>query len=262
MISQKEAEVITVKWTAAACVAALLAPMAAQADETKTLCAQEAYAMGLRYQQQSAEVAALQHQAYALARIRLDEALADHKPEDKLAIITDLDETVIDNSALLVRDMQACHDYTTWDTWKHWEREGNPTIIPGALDFFKYADEKGVAIFYVSDRYDENKAQTLATLEKLGLPKVSNDSVLLLGPPKSERRAAVTKDHKVIMQIGDTLHDFSEDYISKVPVKEQRELVEKQAEHFGRDWIVLPNSGYGTWRKSDLTAWDAPMQTE
>lgn len=234
----------------------------AAADEAKTLCAQEAYAMGLRYQQQSAEVNALQRQAYTLARIRLDEALAKATPADKLAIITDLDETVIDNSALLVRDMQACHDYTTWDTWKHWEREGNPTLIPGALDFFQYADEKGVAIYYVSDRYDENKAQTVATFEKLGLPKVSNDTVLLLGPPKQERRASVEKDHKVVMLLGDTLHDFSEDFLSKVPVDKQRELLAAQADHIGRDWIVLPNAGYGTWRKTELKAWDAPIQTE
>ncbi|WP_051201627.1 5'-nucleotidase, lipoprotein e(P4) family [Paracoccus aminophilus] len=244
------------------CTVLALCATGAQAEEAKTLCAQEAYAMGLRYQQQSAEVDAIQRQAYALARIRLDEALAAAKPDEKLAVITDLDETVIDNSALLVRDMQACHDFTTWDTWKHWERDGDPALIPGALEFFKYADEKGVAIYYISDRYDENKPQTLATLEKLGLPKVSNDTVLLLGPPKQERRAAVQKDYKVVLQLGDTLHDFSEDFVSKVPVDKQRELVAEQAEHFGRDWIVLPNSAYGTWRKSELKAWDAPMQVE
>lgn len=252
---------ISTKLTAATIACALLAPMA-QADETKTLCDQQAYAMGLRYQQQSAEVAALQHQAYSLAKLRLDEAIAAAKPDAKLAVITDLDETAIDNSALLVRDMQACHDYTTWDTWKHWEREGNPTLIPGALDFFNYADQKGVTIFYISDRYDENKAQTLATLQKLGLPKVSNESVLLLGPPKHERRASVTKDYEVVLQLGDTLHDFSEDFVSKVPLADQRALVEAQADHFGRDWIVLPNSTYGTWRKGELKAWDAPMKTD
>ncbi|MDT1064082.1 5'-nucleotidase, lipoprotein e(P4) family [Paracoccus sp. CPCC 101403] len=234
----------------------------AAADEAKPPCAEDSFAMGLRYQQQSAEVAALQRQAYALARIRLDEALAKAAPGEKLAIVTDLDETVIDNSALLVRDMQACHDYTTWDTWKHWEREGNPTLIPGALDFFTYADQKGVAVYYLSDRYDENKAQTKATLETLGLPKVTDETVLLLGPPKQERRELVEKDHKVVMLLGDTLHDFSEDFTSKVPVDKQRDLVAEQAEHVGRDWIVLPNAGYGTWSKTELKAWDAPIKAE
>lgn len=252
--------------TTLATACALLAPLSgagfAQSPEDKTLCEQQAYAMGLRYQQQSAEVDALQRQAYALAKLRLDEAMATAAPDAKLAVITDLDETAIDNSALLVRDMNACHNYTTWDTWKHWEREGNPTAMPGALDFFNYANEKGVAVFYISDRYEENKAQTMATLEKLGFPKVSNETVLLLGPPKQERRASVTKDYQVVLQLGDTLHDFSEGYVSKVPLAEQHALVEADAEHFGKDWIVLPNATYGTWRKADLTAWDAPLVAE
>lgn len=236
--------------------------VAAHADEQKTLCNQAAYEMGLKWQQQSAEVAALQRQTYALAKLRLDEAIAAHSAGDKLAIITDLDETVIDNSDLLVRDMQACHDYTTWDTWKDWERTGTPRLIPGAKDFLDYADSKGVAIFYVSDRYDENKAQTVATLKGMALPQVSDASVLLLGPPKQERRAAVQADYTVVLQLGDTLHDFSEDFVSKVPVDQQRDLVEQLAAKFGHEWIVLPNATYGTWRKADLTAWDAPMKTE
>lgn len=247
----------------------LLAPLvltmagaAAHADEELSLCGQKAYEMGLKWQQQSAEVAALQRQTYALAQMRLDEALAAAAPDAKLAIITDLDETVIDNSDLLVRDMQACHDYTAWDTWKDWERTGQPRLIAGAKTFLDYADEKGVAIYYISDRYDENKAQTLASLEQLELPQVSDASVLLLGPPKQERRASVAADHEVIMQLGDTLHDFSEEFVSSVPLDTQRELVETQAERFGRDWIVLPNATYGTWRKADLTAWDAPLKTE
>lgn len=245
-----------------ACFALTPLGSAAHADEEKTLCAQQAYEMGLKYQQQSAEIAALQRQSYALARLRLDEAIAEHGADAKLAVVTDLDETVIDNSALLVRDMQACHNYTSWDTWKHWEREGEPRLIPGAKEFLDYADGKGVAIFYVSDRYDENKAATIASLEGLGLPQVGPDSVLLLGPPKQERRAAVEKGHTVVLQLGDTLHDFSEEYVSSVPLDRQRDLVGEQAERFGRDWIVFPNATYGTWRKADLQAWDAPLETE
>ena len=235
---------------------------AANADAQKTLCNQQSYEMGLKWQQQSAEVAALQRQSFALATMRLDQALEQKKEGEKLAIITDLDETVIDNSDLLVRDMRACHDYTTWDTWKDWERNGHPRVIPGAKDFLDHADEKGVAIFYISDRYDENKAQTVASLEKLDLPQVSDTSVLLLGPPKQDRRASVVADYKVVLQLGDTLHDFSEDYVSSVPLDQQRDLVAKEADRFGDDWIVLPNATYGTWRKADLTACDAPLVTE
>lgn len=253
------------KKTAIALLAGLAAvgvTATASASDEPVLCAQEAYAMGLRYQQQSAEVAALQRQGFALATLRLEQAIERHGADAKLAIISDVDETLVDNSALLVRDMQACHDYTAWDTWLHWEREGEPRLIPGALAFLEFADAQGVAIYYVSDRYEENKADTLATLEALGLPQVSEASVLLLGPPKQERRAAVEEEHTLVMQLGDTLHDFSEAFVSSVPLDEQHAQVESHAERFGHDWIVFPNATYGTWRKAELEAWDAPFVTE
>lgn len=224
-------------------------------------CAQAEYAMGLRYQQQSAEAIALQRQGFELATYRLEEQIESHDDDADLAIITDLDETVLDNSALLVRDMQACHDFTTWDTWKHWEREGNPRLIPGSKDFLEFADENDVAIYYVSDRYQENKDATLATLEALELPQVSEDSVKLLGPPKSERRAEVEDGHTVVMQLGDTLHDFAGEF-AEANLEEQRTLVNENADRFGNDWIVFPNATYGDWSESELNAWDAPHEVE
>ncbi|MCM2130263.1 5'-nucleotidase, lipoprotein e(P4) family [Larsenimonas rhizosphaerae] len=222
-------------------------PVAAQ------LCEPMAYRMGLHYQQ-SAEVAALQRQSYVLASLRLDQALAAHPDTDNLAIITDLDETVLDNSSLLVRDMERCHDYTTWDTWHDWEKEGVPTLIPGALAFLEKADRAGVSIYYISDRSDENKSDTIATLDRLGLPQTSEDHVLLLGPPKAERRASVLKDHTVIMQLGDTLHDFSDRFAGTTPAQDHQQ-VQRSADHFGHDWIMLPNAAYGHWSDSDLKTW-------
>ncbi|MDR5866761.1 5'-nucleotidase, lipoprotein e(P4) family [Halomonas koreensis] len=237
-------------------------PMAGQAvADDSMICAQAAYAMGLRYQQQSAEVAALQRQGFALATYRLEEQLEAHGADADLAIITDLDETVLDNSALLARDMAECHDYTTWDTWKHWEREGEPRLIPGAADFLDYADAQGVAIYYVSDRYQENEADTIATLEALGLPQVSEESVKLLGPAKAERRADVVADHTLVMQLGDSLHDFDGAF-ADADLAEQRRLVEEQGARFGQDWIVFPNATYGDWSEAELDAWAAPLEVE
>lgn len=236
-------------------------PMQAAFAGDSMVCAQATYAMGLRYQQQSAEAAALQRQGFALATYRLEDVLEAHGEDADLAIITDLDETVLDNSALLVRDMEACHDYTTWDTWKHWEREGAPRLIPGAKAFLDYADEHGVAIYYVSDRYQENEADTIATLEELGLPQVSADSVKLLGPAKAERRADVVADHTLVMQLGDSLHDF-DGVFADADLAEQRRLVEEHAARFGQDWIVFPNASYGDWSDADLDAWDAPLEVE
>ncbi|MCE3026733.1 5'-nucleotidase, lipoprotein e(P4) family [Salinicola sp. DM10] len=223
-------------------------------------CAPKEYAMALRYQQQSAEIQALQRQNYALATMRLAQKIAAHPDATNLAIMTDLDETVIDNSALLVRDMQACHDFTSWDTWKVWEREGHPRLIPGARAFLDYANAHGVTIFYVSDRYDENKAATLATLKALRLPQVNDAQVRLLGPSKAERRAAIERDYQLVLQLGDSLADFSGDF-HHADLATQKRLVAEQAAHFGDDWIMFPNASYGSWSDATLEAWAAPLET-
>lgn len=228
-------------------------------DTTLAECPVAAYTMGLRYQQQSAEIRALQRQSWALATYRLADIVNAPHEGKPLAIITDLDETVIDNSALLVRDLEACHDYSSWDTWSDWEREGEPTLIPGARAFLEYASEHDVAIYYISDRLQENHAHTLKTLKALGLPQVSEDHVLLLGPPKQVRRASVEQDHQVVMQLGDTLHDFSEDFAKK-SLNDEYQALEDNAERFGNDWIMLPNATYGSWSDAALEGWDKPLE--
>lgn len=227
----------------------------------KTDCAVAEFSMGLRFQQQSAEVQALQLQAYNIATLKLDAAVAAAKDPSKLAIVTDLDETVIDNSALLARDLANCHTYDAWDTWLPWERDGNPVLIPGAKQFLQHADSLGVTIRYISDRAIEQKPYTLATLRKLGLPQVSAESVLPLGPPKVERRAIVSADHQIVLLLGDTLHDFDGRF-RKTPLADQRATVAAEADKWGAEWIVFPNAGYGTWSKAPLQAWDAKTVIE
>lgn len=214
------------------------------------------HAMGLRYQQRSAEVKALQRQGYALATLRLRDAVqANAGSGAGLAVVSDIDETILDNSAVMAHAM--VHDCRDIETWKLWEREGDPHLIPGAAAFFALADRLGVTIFYVSDRFDENKLATIATLSRLGLPQVSADQVLLFGPPKAERRAAVERDHRIILQLGDTLHDFHGAFAG-IPLDEQHRLTADHGDRFGDDWIVFPNAAHGTWTEAELYPWTAP----
>src|SRR5580704_17832580 len=55
--------------------------------------------LGLVYQQQAAEYRALCFQGYNLARRKVEESIRSRKKNDlPLAVITDLDETALDNS--------------------------------------------------------------------------------------------------------------------------------------------------------------------
>src|SRR3954466_4164107 len=58
------------------------------------------------WQQRSGEYKALCYQAFSLAKLRLNEKIALHKKDEaSLAIITDIDETVLDNSPQQAHDL-------------------------------------------------------------------------------------------------------------------------------------------------------------
>lgn len=82
---------------------------------------------------------------------------------------------------------------------------------------------------------------------------------MLLGPSKEERRSIIQANKQVILQLGDTLHDFAGDY-ADADVEQQRQLVEQDAAHFGDDWFILPNPTYGSWEDAELDEWDAELE--
>lgn len=220
----------------------------AMASESK-VCEAKNYEMAVRYQHKSAEIMALQLQTYRFATKQFEEKIADMTKPENAAVVMDLDETVLDNSALFVKDLAHCHDYTRWDTWGGWEKNGKPTLIPGAKAFLDLVNKKHVKIYYVSDRSQKNKKDTLATLKSLGLPQVSAENVLLDYASKEKRRQHIQQTSKIIMLFGDSLADFASPFKTKKTTEKQRELVKENKFHFGDDWIILPNASYGTWSK-------------
>ncbi|MCQ0969196.1 5'-nucleotidase (plasmid) [Paracoccus sp. TK19116] len=216
------------------------------------------HVVAVRYQQLSAEVRALQMQCYALATLRLHEAVAANGGTGEgLAIVTDIDETVFDNSAVMALAATVGDLPGNLDTWGAWELHGEPGLIPGAYDFLWLADSLGVGVFYVSDRFGENKHATLATLAALGLPQASEDRVHLFGYPKAHRRAMIERDHRIILLLGDTLHDFHADF-ADATLEEQHARADAHKARFGQDWIVFPNAAHGTWMEAELRPWDMP----
>jgi len=244
------------------------------------------------WMQSSGEYRALVQGAYNSARRDLDDALADKTwtalltqvPENdeeadalgKLppAVILDIDETVLSTlpyQAWLLKNEQAFAPIS----WHAWISEASAEALPGALDFVHYAMEKGVTVFYLSNRagrgaFDSNrngridpgeeqvniKAFTVSNLLKLGfLPQqgTSNeDSVLLraetdrdgkakkgwASSDKTVRREFLAAGYRVVLVMGDNLNDFSR-HINP----------ESQGARWGRSWILLPNPSYGHWER-------------
>ena len=105
--------------------------------------------------QNSAEYRALCYQAFNAAKMNLDALFFFEKEYDKpLAIIADVDETVLDNSPY---DGKLILNNTTYnrESWVEWGNLEIAKAIPGSLEFLIYASEKNVEIFYISNRYSE-----------------------------------------------------------------------------------------------------------
>jgi 5'-nucleotidase (lipoprotein e(P4) family) len=102
------------------------------------------------WQKNAAEYHALCIQAYYLAKMKVDQALVTNS-EKPLAIITDIDETVLNN--LPYNEMLIEKNTTfTQENWATWVHEKTAMPIPGALEFYTYADSLGIEIIYVSNR--------------------------------------------------------------------------------------------------------------
>jgi len=124
-------------------------------------------------------------------------------------------------------------------------------VIPGALEFLKYADSKGVKLFYVSNRTAEEEAGTRKNVERLGFPMGGNVDTFLMarkkpewGSAKSTRRAFVAKDYRVLLNLGDNFGDFSDAY--RGSEAERLKVYEDNKARWGREWIMLANPAYGS----------------
>jgi len=197
--------------------------------------------------QKSAEYRALAYQAFNMAKMILDNDLANNTSEKPRAIIVDADETVIDNSAYEAHLIGQDYGYSS-KTWNPWMDAAEAKAIPGALEFLNYAKEKGVEVFYITNRKMVGYEGTVKNLKKLGFPYVDEKHMLLRtgSSDKEERRQIVKNDYRVVLYMGDNLNDFSSDF-GKKSVDERFAVTDANKDKFGTQWIVLPNPTYGEW---------------
>lgn len=208
------------------------------------------------------ETAALQ--AYELAGVMLEWALREPTWTASLeqleagghealppAVILDVDETVLDNSAYQARLLLEDEEFAT-ASWNDWVREARAEPVPGALEFTRAAADRGVTVFYVTNRNHVVEEPTRENLEAAGFPLRDDIDVLLTrdelpdwGSDKGTRRAAVAAEFRVLLLVGDNLGDFLDGV--RTDPETRSAMVREHADWWGRRWIVLPNPQYGSW---------------
>ena len=196
----------------------------------------------------SAEKNACYLQTYRLAGMQLESMKKQKpKPGKKWAIVTDIDETLLDNSAWSVKVLLEGKDYP--DYWNEWEKAGKAPAFPGAIDFYKKVSQFKIPVYYISNRAAKNLDATISNLKKLGLPNADSSHILLKSKTsnKIERRDQVLKEHEIIMLLGDNLADFDGVW-EEAKAENRSKSVADNTSKWGNRFIIFPNPMYGGWR--------------
>ena len=221
--------------------------------------------LAVLFKRTSAEFKANTFQVYSSAQKNIDKALEDKSWTAVLdqndnyqslppAIILDIDETVLDNSEHQVRSIKNGTSYPIG--WKEWVSEEAAGALPGVKEYLSYADNRGVKIFYVTNRTHDLEEYTRNNIKALGLPFDSDIDVLLMKnekgwtSDKTSRRDLIKEDFRVIQIFGDQLDDFIPLKETATSVKSRKDLIDKYANMWGEKWFMIINPMYGEWEEA------------
>jgi len=214
------------------------------------------------WMQRSVEYKATALGAFGLARIRLDQALADPNwtaaPREQTgayqslppAVVLDADESILDNSGYQAWMVLQGRTFDP-KSWNAYVNTVTSLAIPGAVEFAQYADAKGVTVFYITNRTAEEEPATRKNLEKLGFPIGGTVDTMLTtkkqpdwGSAKGTRRAFIAKSYRILLNVGDNFADFVDEY--RGTEAERLKVMEQHKERWGREWIMIANPSYGS----------------
>ena len=195
----------------------------------------------VRWVRQSTEHKTLCEQLFRQATVTILRTVKTEKSTGNLAVVVDLDETVLDNSLYQVERWKAGLSFTQ-DSWSDWVNRKEAGLIPGAKEFLSAVRKKGVRVVFLSNRMNDNLEPTRENLRLLGV--LDSKDLFLLRLDKDDlkevRRKEVTDGTgrmkkvgplKVLGYVGDQMGDFP-----RVRTKE-----------FGKTNFLLPNPMYGKW---------------
>jgi predicted secreted acid phosphatase len=147
--------------------------------------------------------------AVADARRACEQYLKDNPGATDMAVVSDIDETLLDN-----RDHFTTVKEFDWDKFVHWVNEAKAPNLQPTANFLQWARKKGFAVFFVTGRPEELRGATIKNLVRNG---IGYDG-LYLRPPGDKRSAIEIKTEyrkqieklgfKIVVNIGDQVSDL------------------------------------------------------
>jgi len=204
----------------------------------------------IRWTRLSAEHRALFLQVFAAAAAHVEGA-ARGRAAGTWAIVSDADETLIDNSTYQLEQARRGLSFDP-ASWRAWTARREAVPLPGAGSFLARVHALGGRVVIVTNRDQSECSDTEAVFRAHGL---GYDAMLCMpdaGPSDKNPRfeavaggttAAGLPPLEVVAYLGDNIHDF--------PGLGQsvRDQPDAAFAAFGTRYFMLPNPMYGSWEK-------------
>jgi 5'-nucleotidase (lipoprotein e(P4) family) len=171
----------------------------------------------------------------------------------RLAVVLDIDETVMINATFQRELGDGPFDPKKWEEWV---RRKEAAAVPGAKEFLDKARGVGMRVVFMSDRSSDLDAFTVENLKKHGLfvegdvvlsktsktdTKDVRRSCVSAGTTGADARCKTFEPMTIIATFGDSLRDHVEVYGLEAA---RRTLGDY---NWGKTRFVLPNPMYGQW---------------
>jgi predicted secreted acid phosphatase len=160
---------------------------------------------------------------YAIAKEYVEKRAGEVKSP---AVVMDIDETVLSNWPNLVADDFGffrngnCNELPNGPCgFDAWILRSEAAAFPSALNFFNAIRDKGVAVIFITNRWDNQRQATLWNLDRAGfegwtklVTRSDKDDFATVQAFKSATRAKIEADEKytLIANIGDQLSDIEQ----------------------------------------------------
>ena len=137
---------------------------------------------------------------------------AHRTPNEKLALVLDIDETTLSNWDQM---STANFEYNSKD-FNAWVESAQAPAIPGTLRVYNEAQRLGVSVFFLTGRPDVQRASTEANLrlrgfntwQQLILRSPEQKGLTALAYKSAERAKIVAAGYRIVLNIGDQWSDL------------------------------------------------------
>lgn len=231
----------------------LITALLAAAIATSAAAQTPRQSLEIRYVRDSEEYATLARQVFRVATQAVGRAREAVPRGRAWAVVVDVDETALDNSAYQVE--RAAYglpfDTASWNAFVARRQSGT---VPGIVEFITAVRRTGGRVVWNSNREESTREDTRANLAAVGLWHDGDRLCLLSADPaytKAARRAEVRRGSgacawegepaSVLAYVGDAMSDF--------PAAGEDDPDAGSDAAFGARYFILPNPLYGSWER-------------